>query len=226
MRVEPRIVEELRKLGFERVEQLLTTERAPVARRFALDLYRGSTRLLAMCPSRSSRFFAEAIPRARRRLLEPIATAEAFAQVIGDLAADLAGELVRAAKGARTLDLFFHRVDGHVQAVRVGTATPTRDPRHIAKLLTPRIETGDPGLGIEAMTLVAPLVEPFAASRSELDCSGKRGPDLPALVDTLANRFGQRSLYQLGARPNAMPERGIATLPAIAPSAPLAWRLR
>jgi protein ImuB len=223
LRVESRIVEELRKLGFERIEQLLTTERAPVARRFGLDLYRRLDQALGHVPEPIEPVFAEAIPRARRRLLEPIATAEAFAQVIDDLAADLADALVRTAKGARTLDLFFHRVDGHVQAVRVGTATPTRDPRHIAKLFAPRIEKVDPGLGIEAMTLVAPLVEPLAAAQSELDRSGKRGPDLPALVDTLANRFGQRSLYRLGARPSAMPERGIATLPAIGTGAVQQW---
>jgi len=56
--------------------------------------------------------------------------------------------------GARTLDLVFERVDGSAQVVRIGTARPVRDPMHLARLLDERIETVDPGLGVEAMRLV------------------------------------------------------------------------
>lgn len=78
-----------------------------------------------------------------------------------DLAKDIADQLMQLGKGARRLDCYFHRVDGHVPAIRVGTAPASREPRHLAKLLAAKIETIDPGLGIEAMTLVASLADPL-----------------------------------------------------------------
>lgn len=58
------------------------------------------------------------MPRASRHLLEPITTPEAFAQVIGDLVADLTRQLLTRGTGVRRLDLLFERVDGHVQGGR------------------------------------------------------------------------------------------------------------
>jgi protein ImuB len=224
LRLDPDIVDGLRRLGFERIEQLIDAPRAPLARRFGRALHRRLDQALGYIPEAIEPVFAPQAPLCRRSLLEPIATAEAFAQVIGDLAADLTGQLVRQGTGARRLDLFFQRVDGEVQAVRVGMATPTRDPGHLAKLLRQRIEGVDPGLGVEAMTLVAPLVEPLAPSQAEgLATGGARGPDLAALIDALANRFGQRRLYRLAPVPGTMPERTVATVPPLDKPTGAAW---
>ncbi|MBB5708219.1 DUF6504 family protein [Sphingopyxis panaciterrulae] len=224
LRLPPADVEALRKLGFERVEQLTGAPRGPLAKRFGRELHRRLDQALGTLPEPIEPIFPEQLPRARRGFMEPIATAEAFAQVIGDLAHDIAGQLGRLGKGARRLDCYFHRVDGQVQAIRVGTAAPSRDPKHLAKLLTAKIETIDPGLGIEAMTLVAPLIEVQALRQGEsLESLTRRGPDLPALVDTLANRFGQRSLHRTVPRPGAMPERSVAITPALRQADGAAW---
>lgn len=220
LRCGPRVASELVKLGFERVEQLLGTERAPVARRFGAALFHRLDQALGFLPEPITPIFADEVPRAFRSLLEPIGTATAFAFVIGDLAGELVQVLARAGQGARTLDLVFHRVDGMTFAVRVGTGVPTRDAAHMVKLLMPRIEKIDAGLGIEAMTLVAPLVEPLVAAQADFAPAGERAPDLVGLVDTLANRFGARRLYRLGARPSAMPERGVASLAPLGKDAP------
>ncbi|WP_332817661.1 DUF6504 family protein [Sphingopyxis sp.] len=215
LRLPPADVEGLRKLGFERIEQLLGAPRGPLTKRFGRELHRRLDQALGTMPEPIEPIFPEELPRTRRGFMEPIATAEAFAQVIGDLAHDIAGQLGRLGKGARRLDCYFHRVDGQVQAIRVGTAAPSRDPKHLAKLLAAKIETIEPGLGIEAMTLVAPLVEIQDLRQGESLESLRRGPDLPALVDTLANRFGQRSLHRTVPRPGAMPERSVAITPAL-----------
>ncbi|MEP9360005.1 DNA polymerase Y family protein [Sphingomonas sp. KR3-1] len=209
LRLDPGTVDGLRKLGFERVEQLLGTPRGPLARRFGRTLHQRLDQALGHAGETLEPVFPPKVPRARRGLLEPIVTPEAFAQVIGDLAGDLAGQLVALGRGARRLDCHFHRVDGRVQAIRVGTAAPSRDPAHFAKLLVARIDQVEPGLGIEAMTLVAPLLEPLAAAQSDLAASAERKADLGALVDALANRFGQASLYRAQPRAGGMPERSV-----------------
>ncbi len=224
LRLPPADVEGLRKLGFERIEQLVGTPRGPLAKRFGRALYRRFDQAMGTLGEPIDPLFPEEEPRARRGFIEPIATAEAFAQVIGDLARDIAGQLGRAGKGARRLDCYFHRVDGHCQAIRVGTAAPSRDSAHLAKLLSAKIETIEPGLGIEAMTLVAPLVEIQGARQGEgLESLARRGPDLAALVDTLANRFGQRSLHRANAYPSAMPERSVARAPALREASGPVW---
>lgn len=224
LRLEATTVEGLRKLGFERVEQLIGTPRAPLAKRFGRGLHRRLDQALGALPEPIEPVFPEQVPRSRRGFMEPIATPEAFERVIGDLVGDAVEQLVRTGRGARRLDCLFHRVDGHVQAVRVGTAAPSRDVAHLAKLLRSRIETVEPGLGIEAMTLVVPLAEPMAARQGEgLESLARRGPDLAALVDALANRFGGNSLRRAAPRPGSMPERSVASPPALAAVGAGAW---
>jgi len=224
LRLDPDVVEGLRKLGFERVEQLIGEPRAPLAKRFGRTLHRRLDQALGFVPEPLEPIFPDQLPRCRRGFVEPIATADAFNTVIGDLASDIVGQLARLGKGARRLDCYFHRVDGHAQAIRVGTAAPSRDPKHLAKLLSAKVETIDPGLGIEAMTLVTPLVEPMVARQGEgLESLGRRGPDLAALVDALANRFGQARLYRTAPNASTMPERSTRTAPALAPPDGNAW---
>lgn len=224
LRIEPGVAVELARMGFARVEQLIAEPHAPLVKRFGKQLYRRLDQALGLVPEPIEPIFAARVPRVRRGLLEPIATAEAFATVIADLVGELGGQLAADGVGARRLDLFFERVDGEHQAIRVGTAAPTRDPRHLAKLLCAGIETIDPGLGIEAMTLVAPLVEPLSPVQSEgIVSGGKRGPDLPALVDALANRFGARKLYRVSPRASAMPEREIGLVSALAKPSAAGW---
>lgn len=63
--------------------------------------------------------------------------------------------------GARRLDLICHGVDSRAQAVRVGMATPVRDVKRLTRLLCDKIETIEPGFGIEVMTLAASVAEPL-----------------------------------------------------------------
>lgn len=216
LRLEPDIVEGLRKLGFERIEQLIGAPRGPLAKRFGRSLHRRLDQALGSVAEPIEPIFPEHLPRARRGFMEPIATPEAFAKVIGELVADTIDQLARVGKGARRLDCYFHRIDGHTQVIRVGTATPSRDQAHLAKLLCAKIETVEPGHGIEAMTLLISLMDHVAARQGEsLERLGQRGPDLAALVDTLGNRFGNGSLHRMTVRPSGMPERSAQTAPPL-----------
>ena len=49
--------------------------------------------------------------------------------------------------------------------MRVGTALPLRDAKRMTRLLCDKIETIDPGFGIEVMTLAATVAEPWRQSR-------------------------------------------------------------
>lgn len=101
LRIEPGVAVELRRMGFERVEQLIAAPRAPLAKRFGRQLHRRLDQALGQISEPIDPIFPAEMPRVRRGLLEPIATADAFAQVIGDLAADIVAEMTKAGSGAR-----------------------------------------------------------------------------------------------------------------------------
>lgn len=214
---------DLRRLGLDTVGQLAGAARGPLARRFGSALL---TRL-DQATGRVREPIRPVLPPetivVRRGFIEPLSTAEAFATVILVLVGEACTLLERRGEGARRLDLVFERVDGTTQLVQIGTSRPVRDVRHLARLLDERIETVDPGLGVEAMRLVLPLVEPLAcAQRADgLAPGGTEAADLSALIDRLVNRLGPDTVYRLRTVESDVPERSQRPVPVHdAPEAP------
>jgi protein ImuB len=148
LRLSEETVAGLRRLGLDLIGQLATVPRAPLARRFGPDvLLRLDQALGRVVEPISPHFPPEAIQH-RLAFPEPLLTAEAFAPAIARLVLAVCAELELAGQGARRLALPFERVDGRVQAVRIGTARPSRDAHHLGRMLDERLETVDPGLGV------------------------------------------------------------------------------
>jgi protein ImuB len=81
-----------------------------------------------------------------------------------------------------------------------------------------KIETIDPGFGIETLRLVAGRCEPLRAETIEGVLTGDPPPpDLAPLVDRLAGRLGARRLYRWSARESDVPERSVARVGPLAP---------
>ena len=117
--------------------------------------------------------------------------------------------------------LRFERVDATVQVVSAGTARPVRDARHLARLLEERIEQVDPGLGVEAMLLVLPLVEAlgYRQQGSGLGTDQPGEAALAELVDRLSNRLGADRVYRLMPLESDVPERSQSRVPVFGPAA-------
>ena len=159
LRLPPETVGALRRLGFERIGQLAETARGPLVRRFgqqvALRLDQASGRVFEPIQP----VVPDDVVAHRLLFIEPLLTAEAFGTVIDELLNTVCGNLEAIGQGARRLDLLFERIDGSMQAIRIGTAAPSRHAAHLAHLLRERLETVDPGLGVEAMQLCVSLAE-------------------------------------------------------------------
>lgn len=224
LRIPGEMADGLRRLGLDWVGQLFATPRGPLARRFGDGLLLRLDQALGRVAEPIRPVLPPGTINIRRAFVEPIATAEAFAAVILVLVGDACAALQARGAGARTLDLVFERVDGSIQAVRVGTARPVRDPMHLARLLDERIETVDPGFGVEAMRLAMPLVEPLAPVQRT---SGLGGPgetaDIAALIDQLSNRLGAGRVYRVAPVDSDVPERAVAAIPPLAPLDGRGW---
>ena len=110
----------------------------------------------------------------RRVFAEPIGAPETIARYTGKLVIQLCEALEAKGLGARRLDLLFHRVDNRIEAIRVGTAMPVRDVKRLTRLLCDKIETVDPGFGIEIMRLAATLRRTACAETGDLVARPKR----------------------------------------------------
>lgn len=229
LRLPTGMVHELQRLGFQTVGDLAETPRAPLTHRFGPLPGRRLDQLHGRVAEPMVPVVPQAAIQPRCTLVEPIATAEALQAVIARLARDACTELERHGLGARTLDLLFQRVDGTAQAIRVGTARPSRDPAHLARLLGERLDRVDPGFGVEAAILSATLAEPLGAEEigRRLDPAAA-DPDgdaqaLAGLIDVLGNRIGHDRVFRCAPVESDVPERSVARIPALAPPVAADW---
>ena len=217
LRIDGQMAAGLRRLGLDRVGQLAATARGPLARRFGHMLLLRLDQALGRVREAIEPVLTPEAVAVRREFVEPISTPEAIRTVLLVLVGEACTVLEQRGAGARRLDLVFERVDGTAQVVRIGTARPVRNVRHLARLLDERIEEVDPGPGIEAMRLVLPCVEPLHPSQdaSGLVADEAVGADLSELVDRLLNRLGAGRVYRLDAAESDVPERSQQAVPVL-----------
>jgi protein ImuB len=188
-----------------------------LAKRFGSLVLRRLDQASGAAPEPIEPVAAPDLPRTRMGFPEPIATPDDLARATALLAERLCEKLRKAGLGASRLDLVFSRIDGVAQTIRIGTATPTRDAPHLARMLVEKIETIDPGFGIEAMLLSASLTGRLEARQglSEL-CTASAAADLSALVDRLLNRLGPRHIHRVQPVESDVPERSLRRVPVLA----------
>lgn len=223
LRLDPEIVAGLRKLGFGQIGELLDQPRAPLALRFGPEIGRRLDQALGKAAEPIDPIREPDIVEVRRVFGEPIGAAETISRYIGKLVVALCMELEARGLGARRLDLLVHRVDGVRQAVRVGTAQPVRDVKRLTRLLAEKIDTIDPGFGIEIMELAAILAEPFQVRQTISSLVEEPGADVSDLIDILANRVGQNRICRFSPVQSDVPERSVVRVAPLAPETGATW---
>jgi len=91
------------------------------------------------------------------------------------------------------------------------------------RLLCDKIETIDPGFGIEMMRLAATLVEPLAPKQTISALIEEPKADVSGLIDTLANRVGEQRLYRFAPVESDVPERSVQKIAPAAPDISETW---
>ena len=216
LRLEPKAIELLRRLGVDTVAQLAALPRAPLERRFGKALVARLDQASGRCPEPLDPVIPPEAIVVAQRFAEPIATAEAIAHWLGVLLPRLVVALAEAGLGARAVELVADRIDGVPQRIRIGLARPTREAPHLLRLIVRRIEEIAPGYGIDVLALHVRRAEPlgpapFAKTLEETT------PELAPLVDTLANRIGAGALWRSKPVESDVPERSVATTDPLDP---------
>lgn len=223
LRLSPETVAELHGLGFKTIGDLFDQPRAPLVLRFGANIGRRLDQVVGIIEEPIDRLRSPDLIEVRQAFGEPIAAAETIARYITKLAGRLCQQLQAQGLGARRLDLICHRVDARAQAIRVGLAQPTRDPRHLARLLSRKIELIDPGFGIELLAIAASWAETLPDKQLAMPGREDASADLSDLVDILANRIGENRIYRAAPLVSDVPERSIGRVAAMAPCTGSTW---
>ena len=222
LRLDPTLVERLRRLGFESIADLAATPRAPLALRFGSEPGRRLDQMFGRLAEPIQPIRWPELIQVRRAFAEPITAPETLARYIGQLVEALCPLLEAQGLGARRLDLLFHRVDNLVQADPCRHRQTGARGQATDAALTDRLESVDPGFGVEVMTLAAILAEPLAYRQD--DTLGRTADaDVSDLVDILANRIGADKLYRAAPAESDLPERAVRRVAPLAPAVGATW---
>ena len=206
----------LRRFGLTRIGQLYGIDRKALGRRFqsrsaadavllrldqALGLRHEPLAPLRPLPLRS----------ARLNCPEPIATSEAIKIGLEQLTQELCEALSATGTGARCFLLTAFKSDGSRSDLEVKAARPVREPKHIIRLFRERIDTIDPGFGIDLLLLEAHRTDametaPMALS-GDLASTDMDAIALSALADRIAARLGEKTVSLVQPCESHMPER-------------------
>jgi protein ImuB len=222
LRLDPDTVRTLERLGLKTIGALAALPRLALARRFrgAEDVVDALDRAFGRKPEPLTALADDPPPRAMLKLEEPATHPEAAPQALERLIPKLVAELEKRRLGARRLSLHGFRVDGSVASASVATTIPSREPKHLSRLLSDKAAALDPGFGFDALALAADWTESLGAAQESLveEPSGER--DLARLVDRLTVKLGPRAVRKPQPFESHLPERMSGWVAAISSSLP------
>lgn len=152
---------------------------------------------------------------------EPATHPEAAGQALERLIPGLVRQLQERHLGARRLSLHGFRVDGSVATVSVATAIPSREPKHLRRLLVGKAAALDPEFGFDAFALQADWTEDLDAAQESLveEPSGER--EVARLVDRMTVKLGPAAVRRPQPEESHLPERASGWASALAKPEPI-----
>lgn len=223
LRLDPDTVRTLERLGLKTVGALIDMPRLALARRFrgAEDVVDALDRALGKKPEPLTAAPVNPPPREALRMEEPATHPEAGPQALERLIPGLVRQLQERHLGARRLSLHGFRVDGSVATAHVATAIPSREPKHLQRLLADKAATLDPEFGFDAFALQADWTEDLCAAQESLveEPSGER--EVARLVDRLTVKLGPRAVRRPQPEESHLPERANGWVSALTKPEPI-----
>ncbi|HUE79963.1 MAG TPA: DNA polymerase Y family protein [Sphingomicrobium sp.] len=220
LRLSPQVTRTLERLGLKTIGALARVPRRALARRFreadnpldALD------RALGRKPEPLIATPCEPPPRSLVRLEEPATHPQAASQALERLIPQLVRQLEQRHLGARRLALTGFRVDGSVAFASVATSIPSREPKHLGRLLADQAAALDPEFGFDAFALEADWTEALGAMQESLVEEPGGARDIARLIDRLSVKLGPERVRRPVQRESHLPERASGWARALFPS--------
>ncbi len=225
LRIDEAVAGQLRHLGLKTIGHLTAMPRAALRKRFGAGLLLQLAR--AMGEEESALVFrTPPTPWIEFAVFaEPISTLDDMARIITDLAGRLCARLDERGLGARRFEAAFHRCDGETVRRNVRAALPLREVKRLAALFAAKLESVDPGFGIEIVTLTAMRAAPLTHAQADLDGANPQAAaaDLAPFVDRMINRFGAERVWRAALQESYVPERAVTRIAPLATPTKRVW---
>jgi protein ImuB len=218
LRLPPKTIEGLGRVGLRRIGDLAALPRTPLAARFGdLVLERLDQALGRVDEPLSPRRPAPAM-HVHLAFAEPVGRADDIALATRRMLDELCARLAAAHLGIRRLEVALYRTDGTVARAAIGTSRPVRDPDHLQRLFREKLDDLDPGFGVEVTILAATVVAPLAPAQTAMGFEPReqQAEAVGRLIDRLGNRLGAGNVMRLVDHASHVPERACCKIPAIA----------
>jgi len=223
LQLDPDTVRTLERLGLKTIGALIGVPRLALARRFrgAEDVVDALDRALGRKAEPLTAAPVDQPPRALLRLEEPATHPEAANQALDRLIPPLVRELEQQCLGARRLSLTGYRVDGSFGVASVATAIPSREPKHLHRLLADKAAALNPEFGFDAFALTADWTEDLGAAQESLVEEPSSERELARLIDRLTVKLGPKRVRRPRPEESHLPERASGWVSALAKPEPI-----
>jgi len=220
LRLEKDTVRTLERLGLKTIGALMEVPRLALARRFrgAENVVDALDRALGRKDEPLTAVRVDPPPRALLRLEEPATHPEAAGQALERLIPGLVRELQERHLGARRLSLHGYRVDGGVAVASVATTIPSRDPKHLQRLLCDKAAVLDPEFGFDAFALIADWTEELGAAQESLVEEPSNEREVARLIDRLTVKLGPKRVRRPQPYESHLPECASGWVSAVSSS--------
>jgi protein ImuB len=226
LRLEPLIVEKLKKLGFHTIRSFINIPKKVLRRRFGEGFISRLDQALGI-EEEALRPLVPPVPYAERLpCLEPVSTKKAIEIAIQKLLEGMCLRLHKEGKGVRRATLKCYRIDGKTVQAAITTNRGSHSVSHLFKLFEFHIDKLEPALGIELFLLEAQKVESIDP-RQEKFWAGKPGlhdTSVAELLDKLAVKIGANAIHRYLPAEHYWPELSIKEATSLLETPAAQWR--
>ncbi len=225
LRIEPEIAEKLLSLGLKQIGKIIGMQRSALRRRFGehilqrLDQAVGN-KVEVIEPVLPVEPYAERLP-----CLASIVTATGIEIALQRLLETICHQLQQEQKGLRVAILKCFRADNKLVQIEIGTNHPSYNSVHLFKLFEQKIETIEPGPGIDLFILEARKVEPVSPLQQKLwqKSIGLDNIHLSELMDRFSGKFGANHIHRFLPAEHYWPERSFKSTSSLDEKPTFAW---
>ncbi|WP_240040788.1 Y-family DNA polymerase [Pseudocnuella soli] len=226
LRLDAATIDRLTKLGLRQVGVFIAMPHATLRRRFGPQIIQRLQQALgteqeSIQPVYPPEPFQERLPT-----IEPIRTRGGIEVALHNLLSPLCTRLRKEGKGLRAAYFRCYRTDSQTRGIEITTSRPAHNEAHLFYLFSLKLDTLEPGEGIELFVLEATKTEvetPLQESLYEAGM-GVNDPQLAELFDRITTRLGADVISRYLPAEHYWPERSFKQAPLFAAAPDAVWK--
>lgn len=215
LRIEPRVVEALDRLGVRTIGDLLLLPQASLAARFGPQIVRRMQQALGAVHESITPYLPEPPAAVRVGFETTVRDRVAIQRVASRLLDDLLPQVFDRERALRRLDCVLIDEHGTPNTLAVNFSRATRAADRVRELVQQKLESANLTQGVAGVHLVAGEVVRWRARQGDLFLASEPGNDeqLGELLDRLTNRLGRQNVVQAELVEDYQPEQAFRYVP-------------